>query len=135
MAEAEISFLELMIRHHEGGVVMAQAVLEETNHAAVERLATAILAAQQSEIEYMERLLAQRGVAADLSQRAFEKSLLPQRRFFNAWNRLPEVTEDFSNTLSEVSSPNEAKNYLVRFAACHRLCLPAGCCVSGASLS
>jgi uncharacterized protein (DUF305 family) len=59
--EAEISFLQLMIRHHQGGVIMAEEALAETDHPAVERLARSILTAQQSEIEYMADLLAQRG--------------------------------------------------------------------------
>lgn len=59
--EAEVSFLQLMIRHHQGGVLMAQAALRQTQRPEVVRLATAISAGQQSEIEYMESLLEQRG--------------------------------------------------------------------------
>lgn len=61
VAEVEVSFLQLMIRHHQGGVMMAEAALAQTRRAEVVRLATAIVQAQQSEIAYMERLLAQRG--------------------------------------------------------------------------
>ncbi len=59
--EAEIKFLQLMIRHHEGGVFMAQDVLETTNVAVVRRLAESVVAAQSGEISYMESLLEKRG--------------------------------------------------------------------------
>jgi uncharacterized protein (DUF305 family) len=59
--EAEVKFLQIMIRHHEGGVFMAQNILETTNVAVVRRLAESIVAAQSGEISYMESLLAKRG--------------------------------------------------------------------------
>ncbi len=59
--QAEVSFLQLMIRHHQGGVIMAQEALTETNNAAVTRLAEAVTQAQQSEISYMTDMLHQRG--------------------------------------------------------------------------
>ena len=58
--EAEISFLQLMIRHHEGGVMMAQDILD-TKQPVVKRLADSIIAGQTGEINYMEELLAKRG--------------------------------------------------------------------------
>jgi len=58
---AEISFLQLMIRHHQGGVAMAEDTLRQTRRSEVVRLATAIVKSQQSEITYMQRLLTQRG--------------------------------------------------------------------------
>jgi uncharacterized protein (DUF305 family) len=61
IVEAEIKFLQLMIRHHEGGVFMAQDVLETTNVAVVKRLAESIVASQSGEISYMESLLEKRG--------------------------------------------------------------------------
>jgi uncharacterized protein (DUF305 family) len=61
--EAEVSFLQLMIRHHQGGVLMAQEALRSTNRPEVVRLAQAIEAAQQSEIEAMEAMLQKRGAA------------------------------------------------------------------------
>lgn len=61
--EAEVSFLQLMIRHHEGGVMMAQEALRQTKRPEVVRLATAIVNGQQSEIEYMQDLLEKRGAA------------------------------------------------------------------------
>lgn len=59
IGEAETVFLQLMIRHHRGGVAMAQTVLGETDRPEVKRLATSIVGSQQSEIEYMQRLLEQ----------------------------------------------------------------------------
>ncbi len=62
VAEAEISFLQLMIRHHQGGVAMAKQVLAQTNRPEVLQLANAIVNSQQSEIKYMKELLQKRGV-------------------------------------------------------------------------
>ena len=50
-----------MIRHHQGGVAMAEAALAQTQRPEVVRLATAIVQAQQGEITYMTQLLAKRG--------------------------------------------------------------------------
>jgi uncharacterized protein (DUF305 family) len=59
--EAEKLFLQLMIAHHEGGVEMAQAVLERSTNRTVDSLARGMVKAQQSEIDYMKELLAKRG--------------------------------------------------------------------------
>jgi len=59
--QAETSFLQLMITHHKGGVLMAQAVLARTDRPEIIRLATSIVDSQQSEIELMTDLLAKRG--------------------------------------------------------------------------
>ena len=56
--EADRRFLELMIRHHEGGVQMAQAGVELGGQPVVRDLAEAILTSQQAEIEALETLLA-----------------------------------------------------------------------------
>lgn len=56
--EAETTFLKLMIRHHQGGVIMAQQALNQTQRPEVQRLATAIVNSQQSEIQAMQALLA-----------------------------------------------------------------------------
>lgn len=58
--EAERLFLELMIAHHRGGVEMAEAVLARTDTTVVRDLATSIVKAQQSEIDLMEGMLAER---------------------------------------------------------------------------
>jgi uncharacterized protein (DUF305 family) len=59
--EAEIAFLQLMIRHHQGGIAMAEAALQQSRRPEVTRLATTMVQGQQSEIAYMQDLLAQRG--------------------------------------------------------------------------
>ena len=58
---AEVAFLNLMIRHHQGGVAMAEEALKQTRRPEVVRMARAIVGAQQSEITYMQDLLKQRG--------------------------------------------------------------------------
>lgn len=60
-AEAETRFLQLMISHHEGGVIMAQAALDAGARPEVERLAEAIVRGQRQENELMRGLLAARG--------------------------------------------------------------------------
>ncbi|MEU9885349.1 DUF305 domain-containing protein [Sphaerisporangium sp. NPDC051011] len=55
--DAEILFLQLMIRHHEGGVQMARAVLSLTNRPEVRTMAQHIVDTQDSEIAYMTELL------------------------------------------------------------------------------
>ena len=64
LAQAEVAFLKLMIRHHQGGVAMAEQVLKETRRPEVVRLAESIVRGQQEEIRYMAGLLQQRGAAA-----------------------------------------------------------------------
>ena len=59
--DAEILFLQLMIRHHEGGIIMAQAVLALSDSREVEQLATSIEDGQRAEIAEMRSLLAARG--------------------------------------------------------------------------
>jgi uncharacterized protein (DUF305 family) len=49
-------FLDLMIAHHKGGVLMGQAALAEAGQPVVRQLATAIVNAQKSEILAMEQL-------------------------------------------------------------------------------
>jgi uncharacterized protein (DUF305 family) len=58
--EAEKLYLELMIEHHKAGVEMAQAILDRTENRAVTSLATSMVKSQQSEIDYMNELLAER---------------------------------------------------------------------------
>jgi uncharacterized protein (DUF305 family) len=57
---AERLFLELMIAHHEGGVEMAEAVLERSRVRVVTDLAGSIVLAQASEIELMRSMLEER---------------------------------------------------------------------------
>ncbi|MEZ4194933.1 MAG: DUF305 domain-containing protein [Candidatus Paceibacterota bacterium] len=55
--EAEKLFLELMIRHHQGGVMMAQGVIDRSDNEVVTRLAETMVNGQQAEIDYMNELL------------------------------------------------------------------------------
>jgi uncharacterized protein (DUF305 family) len=59
--EAETRFLQLMIPHHEGGVMMAKAALDAGVRPEVERLATSILNGQQQEVDQMRDMLSARG--------------------------------------------------------------------------
>jgi uncharacterized protein (DUF305 family) len=59
--DAEILFLQLMIRHHEGGVVMARAILELTDRRELVQMATSIEEGQRVEIEQMRTMLNARG--------------------------------------------------------------------------
>lgn len=56
-AAAERLYLELMIRHHQAGVTMAQALVDRSNNVAVTSLARSVITAQQSEVDYMFQLL------------------------------------------------------------------------------
>ncbi|RAY17327.1 DUF305 domain-containing protein [Actinomadura craniellae] len=57
---AETLFLDLMITHHRGGVSMARAVLSRTGRPEVLRLARSMVEGQQSEIDLMTRMRAER---------------------------------------------------------------------------
>jgi uncharacterized protein (DUF305 family) len=59
--DAEILFLQLMIRHHEGGVIMARAVEGLSRRASVVQMAKSIDDGQRVEIALMTAMLARRG--------------------------------------------------------------------------
>ena len=60
--EAEILFLQLMHRHHQGGIQMAQAVLDDAPRAeVVTRLAQGIVSGQRVELQVIESLLRRLG--------------------------------------------------------------------------
>ncbi|MFB4287150.1 DUF305 domain-containing protein [Nonomuraea sp. ATR24] len=59
--EAEVLFLQLMIRHHEGGVQMAEGLLKLSDRAEVTGMARKIVEGQSGEIDLMTKLLALRG--------------------------------------------------------------------------
>ncbi|HUG62662.1 MAG TPA: DUF305 domain-containing protein [Methylomirabilota bacterium] len=61
LAEAEVQFLRLMIRHHAAGVTMAEACLERCDEEVVTTLAGKIINGQQFEIDAMQSMLAERG--------------------------------------------------------------------------
>jgi uncharacterized protein (DUF305 family) len=59
--DAEILFLQLMIRHHEGGVIMARAVSALSRRAEVAAMAKSIDDGQRAEIVEMTGMLSKRG--------------------------------------------------------------------------
>jgi uncharacterized protein (DUF305 family) len=59
--DAEILFLQLMIRHHEGGVVMARALVALSGRREVIQAARSVEDSQKAEIAQMTHLLAVRG--------------------------------------------------------------------------
>lgn len=61
--QAEVLFLQLMIRHHQGALLMAKDLLARPARPEVARLAQSVYDAQQSEIALMQELLKQRGGA------------------------------------------------------------------------
>lgn len=61
VGEAEVQFLSLMIRHHQGALHMAEAYLERGDQEQVEAFCRNVVAVQDREIEMMNMMLAQRG--------------------------------------------------------------------------
>lgn len=59
--QAEVLFLQLMIRHHEGGVQMAEGLLKLSTRDEVVSMAQKIVQGQSGEIKLMTELLKQRG--------------------------------------------------------------------------
>ena len=59
--QMDVLFLQLMLRHHEGGVIMLQYASEHASVPEVRNLAAQMLSAQSSESEYLKQLLAARG--------------------------------------------------------------------------
>ena len=59
--DAEIRFLQLMIRHHEGGVMMARAVLALSGRRELVQMAKSIDEGQRAEITLMQNMLSARG--------------------------------------------------------------------------
>jgi uncharacterized protein (DUF305 family) len=60
-AELDTYFLQLMLRHHEGGLEMAQYAAKHAGKGYVRNLATKIVESQQNESSMMKTYLAQRG--------------------------------------------------------------------------
>lgn len=54
-APFDIRFIDAMVPHHEGAIAMANLALQKSTRPEIRRLAEAIIAAQQAEIEQMKR--------------------------------------------------------------------------------
>jgi len=61
VAEAEVLFLHMMIRHHQGGVDMADALLQRSDQPQVTLMAERIVSGQSAEIGTMNQMLIDRG--------------------------------------------------------------------------
>jgi uncharacterized protein (DUF305 family) len=59
--DAEIRFLQLMIRHHEGGIIMARALMARSDRRELAQMVKSIEEGQQAEIAQMRNMLAARG--------------------------------------------------------------------------
>jgi uncharacterized protein (DUF305 family) len=59
--QLDVLFLQLMLRHHQGGVVMLQYGTDHASVPEVRNLAAQMLSSQTSESEYMTQLLSARG--------------------------------------------------------------------------
>jgi uncharacterized protein (DUF305 family) len=57
----DVDFLQLMLRHHQGGTAMAQYALDHSTVSAVQALAKSIITAQGSEMNLMTQMLRARG--------------------------------------------------------------------------
>lgn len=71
--EADKTFLRLMIRHHQGGLPMAEAAVGNASRPEVRHLARAIATAQETEIRAMEGMLAVRGEPTPVDNQAHGK--------------------------------------------------------------
>ena len=59
----DVMFLQLMLRHHQGGLPMMQTAADEASVPAVRALAQSMVSSQTSEVAVMTQMLAERGAA------------------------------------------------------------------------
>ncbi|MDT7707359.1 MAG: hypothetical protein QOG20_2966 [Pseudonocardiales bacterium] len=61
--QLDVLFLQLMLRHHEGGASMLSDAAQHASQPQVRNLAAQMLSSQTAEADYMKQLLAQRGAS------------------------------------------------------------------------
>jgi uncharacterized protein (DUF305 family) len=61
--ELDVLFLQLMLRHHQGGLEMARYAAQHATEGYVQNLAQKVVSSQDNEIKLMRQYLAQRGAA------------------------------------------------------------------------
>lgn len=57
----DVMFLQLMLRHHEGGLSMMEYAVDHAETPALKRLAESMISTQESEATLMKQMLAERG--------------------------------------------------------------------------
>lgn len=60
--DADVDFIKSMIPHHQGAVDMAKIVLQYGTDPEVKKLAEEVIAAQQTELDWMQAWLAKKGM-------------------------------------------------------------------------
>jgi uncharacterized protein (DUF305 family) len=64
--DAEVLFLQLMTRHHQGGVVMAEEFVQRSDDPELRVVADAVVSGQNRELGIMANLLEERGASAEV---------------------------------------------------------------------
>ena len=64
--DAEVLFLQLMTRHHQGGVVMAEEFVRRSDDPELRAVADAVISGQNRELRIMANLLEERGASAEV---------------------------------------------------------------------
>ena len=89
VGEAEGEFLRLMLSHHRGGVAMAEAAVDLASATEVTRLASSIVRSQSAEIDLLEQLLRERGLAVPPAPPAVTHSERTDETGFRVAEALP----------------------------------------------
>ena len=66
--DAEVLFLQLMTRHHQGGVVMAEEFVRRSDDPELRAVADAVISGQNRELRIMANLLEERGASAEVPE-------------------------------------------------------------------
>jgi len=75
MGDVDVDFVRGMIPHHEGAVEMAKIVIQYGKDPEIKKLAEAIVAAQETEIAFMQGWLEQNGGAAPAAKGVDHESM------------------------------------------------------------